>query len=84
MLKLSKKVDYSIILLSHLGVTSEPVSAHEMASHYQLPHPMVANILTDISQNTYILFMSPPKLGNSNVTYTINITNRLCTIAFKR
>ena len=45
MLKFSKKTDYAIILLCHLGEASEPVSAQEMAGHYRLPHPMAANIL---------------------------------------
>ena len=45
MLKLSKKTDYAIILLTHLGEVNAPVSAHKIAEHYQLPYPMVANIL---------------------------------------
>ncbi|MBF0279116.1 MAG: Rrf2 family transcriptional regulator [SAR324 cluster bacterium] len=45
MLRLSKKTDYAIILLSHLAVNSDPVSAQELAGVYHLPHPMVANIL---------------------------------------
>ena len=45
MLKLSKKTDYAIILLTHLGEVNAPVSAQKIAQHYQLPYPMVANIL---------------------------------------
>ena len=45
MLKLSKKTDYAIILLTHLGEFNDPVSAQKVAEHYQLPYPMVANIL---------------------------------------
>ena len=45
MLKLSKKTDYAIILLTHLGEVNAPVSAQKIAEHYQLPYPMVANIL---------------------------------------
>ena len=45
MLKLSKKTDYAIILLNHLGDVNAPVSAQKVAEHYQLPYPMVANIL---------------------------------------
>ena len=45
MLKLSKKTDYAIILLTHLGEVNAPVSALKVAEHYQLPYPMVANIL---------------------------------------
>jgi Rrf2 family protein len=48
MLKLSKKTDYAIILLTHLGEEKFPVSAQEVASHYKLPYPMVANILKQL------------------------------------
>ncbi|MBC8258427.1 MAG: Rrf2 family transcriptional regulator [SAR324 cluster bacterium] len=48
MLKLSKKTDYAIILLTHLGEADDPVSAQEVAKHYQLPYPMVANILKQL------------------------------------
>ena len=41
MLKLSKKTDYAIILLTHLGEANAPVSAQKVAEHYQLPYPMV-------------------------------------------
>lgn len=45
MLKLSKKTDYALILLSHLATHQLPISAQELASIYHLPQPMVANIL---------------------------------------
>lgn len=48
MLKLSKKTDYAIILLAHLGGQIDPVSAQEVASVYKLPYPMVANILKQL------------------------------------
>lgn len=48
MLKLSKKTDYAIILLTHLGESHTPVSAQELASHYRLPNPMTANILKQL------------------------------------
>ena len=48
MLKLSKKTDYAIILLSHLGEAKTPVSAQEMATHFKLPYPMVSNILKQL------------------------------------
>ena len=48
MLKLSKKTDYAIILLTHLGEEEDPVSAQEVAKHYKLPYPMVANILKQL------------------------------------
>ena len=48
MLKLSKKTDYAIILLCHLGDVESAVSAQEIAGNYQLPQPMVANILKEL------------------------------------
>ncbi len=48
MLKLSKKTDYAIILLSHLGESEDPVSAQEVSAHYHLPQPMAANILKQL------------------------------------
>ena len=54
MIRISKKVDYAIILLSHLGKSSTPVSAQEMASRYHLPQPMVANILKELTSNQLI------------------------------
>ena len=55
MLKLSKKTDYAIILLAHLGETDSPVSAHEVATTYKLPYPMVANILKQLVSSGLIV-----------------------------
>ena len=48
MLRISKKTDYAIILLTHLGEVGDNVSAQKVAAHYQLPYPMVANILKQL------------------------------------
>ena len=48
MLKLSKKTDYAIILLAHLGEADSLVSAQEISGLYNLPQPMVANILKQL------------------------------------
>jgi Rrf2 family protein len=45
MLKLSKKVDYGLVLLSELHNGAALASAREMAERYKLPQPMAANIL---------------------------------------
>jgi Rrf2 family protein len=45
MLRLSKKVDYGLILLSRLAQRSETASAREMAAKYDLPPSMIANVL---------------------------------------
>ena len=49
MLKLSKKVDYGLILLSGLRHQAEALSAREMAERCDLPVAMVANILKGLS-----------------------------------
>ena len=45
MLRLSKKIDYGLILLSHMCAEPAAVSARDIAARYDLPQPMVANIL---------------------------------------
>lgn len=49
MLKLSKKVDYGLILLSRMGQRPEASSARDMAARYGLPQHMVANILKQLT-----------------------------------
>ena len=49
MLKLSKKTDYAIILLTHLGEAGDHVSAQKVATYYKLPYSMVANILKQLA-----------------------------------
>lgn len=51
MLKLSKKIDYGLILLSRMCAEPAPASAREMAGRYDLPLPMVANILKALAAN---------------------------------
>ena len=48
MLRISKKTDYAIILLTHLGEAVDHVSAQKVAKHYKLPYSMVANILKQL------------------------------------
>jgi len=49
MLKLSKKVDYGLILVSDLYHGPHAANAREMAERHGLPQPMVANILKALS-----------------------------------
>ncbi|MBF0286707.1 MAG: Rrf2 family transcriptional regulator [SAR324 cluster bacterium] len=83
MLKLSKKTDYAIILLTHLAVKTIPVSAQEIAFQYHLPQPMVANILKLLAssgiieskrgqQGGYILVKSP---GTVSIAEIIRVTD---------
>ncbi len=47
---LSRKVDYAIILLTHLARSPEGSSARELATTYQLSRPFTANILKQLCQ----------------------------------
>jgi Rrf2 family protein len=49
MLKLSKKVDYGLIVLSRMRQRPEAASARELAERYRLPAHMVANILKQLA-----------------------------------
>jgi Rrf2 family protein len=49
MLKLSKKVDYGLILLSRMRRQPAAASARELAGQFRLPAPMVANILKELA-----------------------------------
>tara|TARA_Y100001970_G_scaffold294006_1_gene445738 strand:+ start:5010 stop:5462 length:453 start_codon:yes stop_codon:yes gene_type:complete len=65
MLRLSKKTDYAIILLTHLGGAKIPVSAQEVANVYSLPYPMVANILKKLVRSGLIASSRGQKGGYS-------------------
>ena len=78
MLRISKKTDYAIILLTHLGESVGHVSAQKVAKHYKLPYPMVANILKQLvssglikstrGQNGgYVLGRSPDDINLSEI-----------------
>ena len=76
MLKLSKKVDYGLILLSRLSASGKPVSAREMAERDGLPLPMVANLLKALS-GAEILISTRGAQGG----YVLNRNPRSVTLA---
>lgn len=45
MLRLSKKTDYALVVLTHLYKIQQPASAKEIATYYSLPPQLIANIL---------------------------------------
>ena len=83
MLRLSKKTDYAIILLTHLGGANNPVSAQEISNSYSLPYPMIANILKNLVSSGLIvssrghrggyMLSRPPE--NINLSEIINATD---------
>lgn len=54
MFKLNKKVDYAIVILSHLATVGKVISATEIASSYQLSRPLAANILKQLTQAGFV------------------------------
>lgn len=74
MLRLSKKTDYAIILLSHLAVNDTAISAQEMAGKYHLPLPMVANILKQLSSAKIIESRRGQQGGYRLVTASSELT----------
>lgn len=54
MILISRKVDYGILLLYHLMEHGDGVSAREMADHFCLSRPFVANILKHLCQEGFV------------------------------
>ena len=83
MLRLSKKTDYAIILLTHLGGANNPVSAQEISNSYSLPYPMIANILKNLVSSGLIVssrgqrggYMLSRSAENINLSEIINATD---------
>lgn len=75
MLRISKKLDYSLIILAHLAhaLPGELTSARDVAKTYGLPLPITAGILKTLAKNEivrslrgvhggYLLSLEPSKL----------------------
>lgn len=54
MILISRKVDYALLILSHLARSGEPCSARELAERYRLSRPFTANILKDLTQHGFV------------------------------
>jgi len=54
MLNISKKMDYALVALSHLALCHRQetgcVSARQLAEHYNLPRPLLMNIMKELAQ----------------------------------
>jgi Rrf2 family protein len=51
---MSRKVDYALLILSHLHRKPEGACAREMADHFGLSRSFVANILKDICHHGFV------------------------------
>ncbi len=78
MMKLSKKIDYGLILLRDLCSGHEAMSAREIAGRYGLPAAMAANILKQLAsagilqstrgaQGGYIMALHPARVSMAQI-----------------
>ena len=51
---LNRKVDYSLLILCYLHQKGVGASAREVADHFKISRPFVANILKDLCQQDYV------------------------------
>ena len=65
MLKLTKKTDYALMAIHHMGFLAQTplVNAKEIAETYQIPVEMMAKILQTLSRVGLILSENGPKGG---------------------
>lgn len=64
MLQITKRVDYALIALTHLGVhPGERFSARELAEAYQLSRPLMANVLKSLTRGELIASVRGTKGG---------------------
>jgi Rrf2 family cysteine metabolism transcriptional repressor len=64
-LKLTKKTDYALMALNHMGYMTDQalVNAKEVAETYHIPVEMMAKILQTLSRDGIILSVNGPKGG---------------------
>ena len=76
MLTLTRKTDYALIALTHLAQDVRGCSsAREIASQYQLPLPLLMNVLKELSQHGLIESVRGPRGG-----YTLAVSPEKVTL----
>ncbi|HJM10738.1 MAG: Rrf2 family transcriptional regulator [Candidatus Marinimicrobia bacterium] len=65
MLKLTRKTEYALIALRHLRLVDldEVVSAKDIAAHYNIPQPLLAKVLQELSRRDFVEPVQGPKGG---------------------
>ena len=65
MIKLTKKIEYSLIALKHMGLINrgQISTAKEIAVLYQIPRELLAKILQQLTRDGYISSVQGPKGG---------------------
>ena len=96
MLRLSKKTDYGLLALRHLGVHPEggPASAREIAGAYGIPEPVLAKVLQRLKRagivtsrqgkaGGYVLARAPTDISVMQVLSAIEGRATLVTCDFR-
>lgn len=65
MIKLTKKIEYSLIALKHLGLKNgtQAATTKEMAALYQIPRELLAKLLQQLTRDGYVSSIQGPKGG---------------------
>jgi Rrf2 family protein len=76
MLKLTRKTEYALISLRHLRVVGVDtiVSTKDIATRYNIPQPLLAKILQELSRQDFIEPIQGPKGGYKLKVKLDNIT----------
>ena len=76
MLKLTRKTEYALIALRHLRLVDvdKVVSTKDIAANYNIPRPLLAKVLQELSQSDFVEPVQGPKGGYKLKANLDNIT----------
>ena len=76
MLKLTRKTEYALIALRHLRLVDvdKVVSTKDIAVNYNIPRPLLAKVLQELSQSEFVEPVQGPKGGYKLKANLDNIT----------
>ena len=76
MLKLTRKTEYALIALRHLRLVdvNKVVSTKDIAANYNIPRPLLAKVLQELSQSEFLEPVQGPKGGYKLKANLDNIT----------
>ena len=76
MLKLTRKTEYALIALRHLRLVDvdKVVSTKDIATNYNIPRPLLAKVLQELSQSDLVEPVQGPKGGYKLKANLDNIT----------
>ena len=84
MIKITKKVEYSLIALKHISQKNDGQvsTAKEIASLYKIPRELLAKILQKLTRDGYISSVQGPKGGYeiSRPTKNVNLNELIKTV----